>query len=332
MRGFDFQRRKWHRFLRARIREWEGSLGPDPEEAFFDGWESMPSPDLSPREFDPVLAWWLAELCRLAYTPDHVEIRRDKHGRSPDRSRLLAERSPFEEVDSVHKSGNQVSIYRFRDGRPGAIVCFRGSNKLRQWIMNSLIRPHGWKRFRREGDPPGGFVHSGFYVLLKRVWPLVFAELEQCPRPWIFTGHSLGGALATLASLVTKPDLVCSFGAPKLGNDVLNRLVGETTVWRLVNDVDLVPRLPLPDPRWEEKAFRHGCAPRVLDSESRWVVDYDRTEEDRLPFSKAAIHREFNRPPYWIIGHRMNEYCRKLRARCLAEFPTEGGDPIVNHD
>ncbi len=330
MKGFDFQKRKWHRFLRARFGEWEGSLSPDTEEAYFNGWESMPDPNLTTEEFDPVLAWWLAELCRLAYTPDHVEIKRDKKGRLPDRTQILLERSPFEEVHSVHKSGNHASIYRLRDGGPGAIVCFRGSSKLRQWIMNSLTRPHGWRRFQREGVPAGGFVHSGFYVLLKRVWPLVLPELESCPRPWIFTGHSLGGALASLASLVTEPNLVCTFGAPKIGNEPLHDLVNETRLWRLVNDVDLVPRLPLPDPKWKAKMFIHGGPPRVFDREGAWLDEYDRGEEDRLPFSTSSLHREFTRPPYWLIGHRMNEYCQKLRARVVAELDSDEGNSTSN--
>jgi hypothetical protein len=119
-----------------------------------------------------------------------------------------------------------------------------------------------------------------------------------------------------LASLVAEPDLICTFGAPKLGNKTLQGMLDTSRIWRHVNDVDLVPRLPIPDPRGKEKMFTHACAPRVLDREAGWLTEYDRSEEDLLPFSTSSLHREFTRPPYWLIGHRMNEYCRKLKAMC----------------
>jgi hypothetical protein len=53
--------------------------------------------------------------------------------------------------------------------------------------MNALFRSHPWRRFRLEGDPGSAFVHSGIYVILKRVWPLLAETLERSPRPWIFT-------------------------------------------------------------------------------------------------------------------------------------------------
>lgn len=307
------QQREWNREFKARLAEWDVAFGADPEEVFFRDSEEVGIPDLKCDSFDPALAWWLAELCRLAYTPDHVEVKRDKKGKFPRRINILEERTPFEEIKSVHKSGNHASIYQFRDGRPGAIVCFRGSCKVRQWIMNALIRPHGWRRFRREGEPEGGFVHSGFYVLLKRVWPLLLSELESCSRPWVFTGHSLGGALANLASMVNEPDLVCTFGAPKFGNQVFHTFQDSTEVWRIINERDLVPRLPLPDLRQGERILTHGLEAKVLDREGRWLSDFKREEEDRLPFSRAALHRELQRPPDWLTAHRMTEYCDRLR-------------------
>lgn len=314
----DRQRREWNREFQARLAEWEGAFGVDSEEDFFTGREEIEDPDLNAESIDPVLSWWLAQLCRLAYTPDHVEVKRDRKGRLPRRADILAESTPFEEVKSVHKTGNHASIYRFRDGRPGTILCFRGSSKLRQWIMNALVHPHGWRRFRREHEPEGGFVHSGFYVLLKRVWPLLAAELENSPRPWVYTGHSLGGALANLAAGITEPDLVCSFGAPKFGNELFHTSRNTMKVWRIVNENDVIPRLPIPDPRKEGRVLIHGSNPSILDVKGRWIDYSDRNEEDRLPFSKAALHRELQSPPDWLTAHRMSEYCDRLRRQISA--------------
>lgn len=299
------------------LARWEGAFGLDPEERFFEGWREMPAFTFPSEGFDASTAWWLAELCRLAYTPDHREAPRDRCGRLPDREVILQERSPFEEVRSFHKTGNHASIHRLRSGRGGSIVCFRGTSNLRQWIMNTLIRPHGWRRFRVEGDPEDGFVHSGFYVLHKRLWPLIGPALSGLPRPWIFSGHSLGGALALIAGVVERPELVCTFGAPKVGNAVFNDLVDRRRLWRIVNEVDLVPRLPLPDPRQGARTLAHGRDGRRLDATGGWSVDYDSGDEDELPFAVRDLAREVSRPPEWLTSHRVNEYCRRLRKAVL---------------
>ena len=74
------------------------------------------------------------------------------------------------------------------------------------------------------------------------------------------TGHSLGGALATLAAFdisramewVNRPTkIICyTFGAPRIGNyafaETYNRLVPET--WNVVNDqvqLDVPPTVPM---------------------------------------------------------------------------------------
>lgn len=77
------------------------------------------------------------------------------------------------------------------------------------------------------------------------------------------TGHSLGGALATLCAVdiqynfgnrIPKID-VYTYGAPKVGNDgfrdSFNRRVPDS--YRFVNGMDLVPALP----RWWQGNYRH---------------------------------------------------------------------------
>ncbi len=299
--------------LRARLSEWDGVFGLDPEEAFFEGGVAMPDFEFSTGEFCVETAWWLGELCRLAYTPDHREVLRDKKEKLPRRSVLLEQRSPFEETLSIHKTSNHASIYRRRDGEGGTIVCFRGTNKTRQWIMNAVIRPHGWKRFRAQGDPEDAFVHSGFYVFFKRIWPRIFPTLETLPRPWIFTGHSLGGALATIAGAVEKPDLVCTFGAPKVGTQKFYPMKQAESTWRIVNDKDLVPRLPLLDPKSAEKQFVHGKDSIRLTEREVPEIFASLIEEGELPFAMKSLAREFETPPAWIREHRMSEYLRRLR-------------------
>ena len=157
----------------------------------FAGWEESDCPLFLDSEFDPLEAWWMAELCRLVYTPDSKEFTRIWHANKPDRHDILGERTPFRELLDVHKTGNHASIYEIKDG--GTIICFRGSSKPGQWISNLVFHPHEWTRFRDPDttEAESGFVHSGFYLIFKRIWPLLWPTLRLAKRPWIFTGHSL---------------------------------------------------------------------------------------------------------------------------------------------
>ncbi len=179
--------------------------------------------------------------------------------------------------------------------------------------MNAVVRPHRWKRYRLDGDPEEAFVHSGFYVFLKRVWPLIERELIHLPRPWIVTGHSLGGALAMLVGPIIHPDLICTFGAPKVGNETFYQIKTGHALWRLVNHTDLVPHLPLRDRTVGERHFSHGHPAGILGSESGISLELEPGGGGALPISAANLGTGLKNPPQWLIEHRIGEYCRKLR-------------------
>ena len=64
--------------------------------------------------------------------------------------------------------------------------------------------------------------------------------------PLYITGHSLGGALALIATKLVAPDVngACyTFGAPRVGNYEYFRKI-KTPVYRVVNSADVVPRVP----------------------------------------------------------------------------------------
>ncbi len=81
-RRVEVTTRKWKRDVRRRFAEWEGVFGPVPESAYFEESGAVPEFTFEPSGFDPGVAWWLAELCRTAYTPDRKELPR---ARSVDR-------------------------------------------------------------------------------------------------------------------------------------------------------------------------------------------------------------------------------------------------------
>jgi hypothetical protein len=66
------------------------------------------------------------------------------------------------------------------------------------------------------------------------------------------TGHSLGAALATLyvaenaVSRKVATPLICTFASPRVGDSVFRTKFGELGIasWRIVNELDVVPKLP----------------------------------------------------------------------------------------
>ncbi len=312
------------RDFRRQVARWEGLFRPAPEREFFRGAENMPLPDPTTPSFHLSNAWWLAELCRLAYTPDEKEAPRKRNENKPDRSVILSERTPFEELVSVHKTGNHASVYRLslESGAPATVLCFRGTANVRQWIANSLFRPHRWQRFRMPNEPEDASVHSGFYVLFKRMWPLILPTLEQLPRPWVFTGHSLGGALATIASSVAEPEWLITFGSPKVGNTPFGRLLDEKVRHtRIVNRHDIVPLLPAADEHLKADQFRHCGNYWWINHEGELENDSQdaRTAADTVPFTKSYLASDLTRPPEWFTDHSMGQYCRKLRRNVLLD-------------
>lgn len=127
------------------------------------------------------------------------------------------------------------------------IIAFRGSEQdPRDWINNANFRP-----VPGEHD---GHVHSGFHGALDEVWDQIAAHVDRdTPRPLFVTGHSLGGALATLAgarlhSAGMAVGGVYTYGQPRVGKSDFQRHYNEALrdkTFRMVNHIDLVTRVPL---------------------------------------------------------------------------------------
>lgn len=119
-------------------------------------------------------------------------------------------------------------------------------------------------------------VHRGFASLWESLAPTMLGALERVPRSHrlVFTGHSLGGALAVLAAahvhwVTGRTPQVFTFGAPRVGNppfaDAWRRAGLEG--WRIVHGRDPVPHLP---PR--SLGFLHTPHERFYSSDDQAVV------------------------------------------------------------
>lgn len=123
----------------------------------------------------------------------------------------------------------------------------------------------------------GMLVHRGFYRLYRKYRGLIVQTVLS--RRWksvIVTGHSLGGALATLLTVdltdrLSVPARVVgvTFGSPRVGNEALaQRVSDKCELYRYANTVDIVASLPLPlmpnfeDHKGELFIYKHGGTAR----------------------------------------------------------------------
>jgi hypothetical protein len=139
----------------------------------------------------------------------------------------------------------------------GVVVAFRGTlpfdvqshPTLLDWLGDFNAQPVGL-----DGFP--GQVHSGFLAALLTLWDRVAAEVAAqrvgpaAAQPLLVTGHSKGGAMATLAAwrlqtVAGIPTKVVTFAAPRAGNrafrDAYNGVIDHT---RYEYADDIVPHLP----------------------------------------------------------------------------------------
>jgi pimeloyl-ACP methyl ester carboxylesterase len=123
------------------------------------------------------------------------------------------------------------------------LISFRGTESTGDWIANlntfSMTRPYG-------------IVHRGFYSQFLAVFGTLEQMLLQFPgRKVLLTGHSLGGALATIAAAEWRDRFpiagVYTYGQPAVGRGDFQAVMADhydRKFFRFVNNNDIVPRVP----------------------------------------------------------------------------------------
>lgn len=103
-----------------------------------------------------------------------------------------------------------------------------------------------------------GRVHRGFKQEVDDLWPMLEDALEKNQRTLWFTGHSLGGAMATicagrcyLSEIPSMPKALYTYGSPRVGDKRFVNFI-ELDHSRWVNNNDIVTRVP---PAW--MGYRH---------------------------------------------------------------------------
>jgi pimeloyl-ACP methyl ester carboxylesterase len=98
-----------------------------------------------------------------------------------------------------------------------------------------------------------GRIHAGFLAHSRLLWPVLSELLKSYTdkNKIVFTGHSLGGSVATLladrasreSTITATIAAVVTFGAPSPGNKIFLRSC-KVPIHRVLNQTDIVPWLP----------------------------------------------------------------------------------------
>jgi hypothetical protein len=182
--------------------------------------------------YSPARALQLARCCHLVMQDQAVVSRR------------LAE-----------MGGEMRYWFENRNGTQGAMLAFPWGNVLvfrateirldRPWesmkdvLTDLLFRPVPFR---------GAMVHHGFLRAYQSIDADVVNAVDAVNggKALFITGHSLGGGIAKLAGMVIdgrKVGAVYTYGAPRLGNGMVDRAIG-APLYQFIHAADIVPRVP----------------------------------------------------------------------------------------
>ncbi len=198
-------------------------------------------------------------------------------------SYLKAESPAILELARKYASRAQITDLRFfakhnTQGMCGIwkghmIYAFRGtqSDEAGDIITDINAWPVKWK-----GD---SYVHLGFKTAFENVMDQLQLDEVMDKSKLVFTGHSLGGALAQLACAYIGMGSVFSFGSPRVGDRQFQSLIDRESHKRYVHCCDICPQLPP-----KNTFYSHGGKLLYIDSKGDVVSNpsRDQVKEDKL--------------------------------------------------
>jgi triacylglycerol lipase len=250
----------------------------------------------------PANALALAHAAKLAYSsPAIVKRKVTSWGFAPSKFKFItsAHRKPLLDTQAFVAGTDEMIVVSFRGTQP---------DNADDWLtdLDALLRPFS-----------PGRVHKGFYDALDIVWEQVFATVEKfqdnAQSLWI-TGHSLGAALACLATARTVFERrhpvggLYTFGQPRTGDTEFARSFdGEfgNKTFRFVNDQDIVTRVP-------PRALFYEHVGRLLFFDGQGRLQNDDHFWNRFLMEVEVDFESMVKPKEVITDHSMDHYIGNL--------------------
>ena len=228
------------------------------------------------------------------------------------------------------------------DGDDRIVIAFKGTNSVRnlrtdlkafhmqaQRVLPTVLdegdfecRETGVMKVLGSKEFEGAKLHKGFaraYMSISKGMLKMVKELyESEARPIYLTGHSLGGALASIAGfdLFLKMGLngnqvfVSSFGSPRLGNSMFRKMYNEVIPhsWRIVIGPDVVTKLP-------KVGYQHVGKKVLLTAGGEMFID-----------PNALEMKHWHGDPSSLLYHRKASYLLAMKAWCKKQH-SESWEP-----
>lgn len=269
---------------------------------YFSANNLLVNPPVNRAAYSDRMAWVLASMAQLVY---------EKFEKNDKERELLMEKlkgGGFEWVRGFTDSITDTQAFLvIKDDWSYAVLAFRGTEVTKLKDITTDIKAGMAGMIE-------GKVHKGFrqaYESVKDDIEKSVAKLEGIPL--YITGHSLGAALATLATQTLEENhdirdqiAACyTFGSPRVGNKEFDKKL-KSVIYRVVNTTDIVTVIPLllmgyihiGDVRFLEQKpgeLRRGYIPFL----------------QRLFFFVVGIFRLFGP---WVGDHAIAVYRKKLEA------------------
>lgn len=227
------------------------SLGPMVRMGFFvDHDETEFDPEAT--KFNITNAWWMAEFSRLVYIEDVKFIKK------------TLKKIGFPKVKFFDIEGSQALVAHNDES---IIVAFAGT-ELDEGFEDILVD----LEFYPTKAEKGGYVHKGFKRGLDYIWDDILKYVRPLleNRSLWYTGHSLGAALATLATSRLPAQGTYVFGSPRVGSKGFEKNL-RSPVYRIAKSRDIVTRIPTPPIYWHVgDLYFIGSKEQILKNPS-WV-------------------------------------------------------------
>ena len=211
----------------------------------------------------------------------------------------------FPNIKFFNNSSSQAYVVH---NKKEIYVIYRGTelDEIKDITRNGMIWP---TRGQKQGR-----VHSGFAEATDKIWDQLNSYLKEEVQKYkmadavIFTGHSLGGAMAIISA--ARSDYIAdiyTFGAPRAGNREYSRNI-KSRSYRITNGHDIIPLILPPI------GYHHGGIEyRMFDDDIHMVHSYLESWKFQIKIGMRKLVKLL-----WfrslILDHRIGEYEQNLKS------------------
>ena len=249
---------------------WESLFKPGSATEYF----TIPKPDpvqIKAGCFSLSNAWWFAELSRLIYHPDFNNDKKLNFGALH-----------FEQLAYIEnpETSTHVALLKIINDSPCLAILFRGSDEAQDWGINARVYQDNFYN--------NGKVHRGFRKAYLSIKDELFTVIKDHSLPIFITGHSLGAALALLATSELYEnkyfDSCYTFGSPRIGNPEFIKSIKSNTIYRVINNSDIVTTVPID---FTNIIYKHIGESYLIDEEG--LLQTGLTEGEVYNYQKSTL-------------------------------------------